>query len=1143
MVETRKGKGCFIPTSAENSFKKSTSRTSPRNRRESIKNMADGVRSQHERKSENDNKKVANNVKNYGKKQAVATGNDADDESNDSNDPHSESEEEESLPARDGAVGKNATLKKNGNSKNSENTGGGRVNPFVREFNILDCEMELAERPTNSKGRLRKKMSKEMSGYRTQKRKILENNDRIESAIKLEEDVFSDSEKGGSTSVAKKQRIRGSMKALELGDDAADFASFLLDDNNEKGGADGKEHAPLISNEVDSRKEDSTPKDNNATSNVGIQAMPCKSADMKIKEEHDTIVRHVKYEDELIKELEMEENVINLLSDTEDEESDNDVIYLKDVFCLFDDDSNEEDDGKDDGKEDEPNTEMFCPSNGDINAKVNRSSQEAIQTKIGGNPAEKTRDYQTGEHHANTMPLEGENQTETFKKWKKNYGARKQIRSMYRLKSFSSQRLAQRHGDALGAHSRGLQRTAVLKLAEVAEAAPIAPQIYSSLGLVYENMLREEMTKKENKLTSTCDKNSDNVGIGLCPSTSADNEEIANDAQSFIFGRLALVKKAYGSYYVAAILCKKDFTLWVRAGDAAIEIAYLYEEAMLHCTDTSGCGTSESIAVIEREKFRDEKRKWVKQAKLDYEAADKLQPPGISVPAKLASAHMQLGNLSNALTILTDMKNSTAAQSSKKTVAWRTRKINNPNLRDRSELEKSYGAWMLYADLMLKVGHTCTKYNKGFEASNNYIYKRWLKKYSKSFDWRERRLQALCLALEAAAGTRCCENLIKWSRKRAKESMDKIGKKGSVEEGRWQVDNFETDMSTIRIDELEKKDSSINNKDGKSPENQLDTGDETVAGEITKKSIENAVDIDIYVDGESEIAPLVVPSIDLTDGRTCDMRLSPPSEAAFESKILIATNNEEVHDFDNETYNLSDKLDSAAAVDRPKKREALLRKHRESVLNFARSFYQAMQSTKQNILSIEKSLKEPLPIAASISTVYEIASQLMKHCLGLKHFYGGCMDAKSVSTYLRERAKRCIWRIEELRKFYKEDQKRKEEEKLELCIEKHDMVNDCSDSDEDDENQIILSDDEKMDRVDNKGILNTMEIGSLPPEIRVLYALCLIGDGGKDFIAWKLLQSYEYLNDDDISSEKCIIDAEIITDPTWINFCRATIEA
>ena len=71
--------------------------------------------------------------------------------------------------------------------------------------------------------------------------------------------------------------------------------------------------------------------------------MPCKSADMKIKVEHDTIVRHVKYEDELMKELEMEEKLTNLLSDTEDKESDNNAIYLKDVLCLFDDDSNKED--------------------------------------------------------------------------------------------------------------------------------------------------------------------------------------------------------------------------------------------------------------------------------------------------------------------------------------------------------------------------------------------------------------------------------------------------------------------------------------------------------------------------------------------------------------------------------------------------------------------------------------------------------------------------------------------------------------------------------------------------------------------------------------------------------------------------------
>eukprot|EP00590_Aulacoseira_subarctica_P008047 CAMPEP_0172430746 /NCGR_PEP_ID=MMETSP1064-20121228/55847_1 /TAXON_ID=202472 /ORGANISM="Aulacoseira subarctica , Strain CCAP 1002/5" /LENGTH=88 /DNA_ID=CAMNT_0013177039 /DNA_START=131 /DNA_END=393 /DNA_ORIENTATION=+ len=78
-------------------------------------------------------------------------------------------------------------------------------------------------------------------------------------------------------------------------------------------------------------------------------------------------------------------------------------------------------------------------------------------------------------------------------------------RTMYRLKNFSSQRLAEKHGDALGAHARGQQRQAVSKLAEVAAAAPIAPQLYSSLGLVYENMLHEsgkEIMRKKRRLGS-----------------------------------------------------------------------------------------------------------------------------------------------------------------------------------------------------------------------------------------------------------------------------------------------------------------------------------------------------------------------------------------------------------------------------------------------------------------------------------------------------------------------------------------------------------------------------------------------------------------------------------------------------------------
>lgn len=53
---------------------------------------------------------------------------------------------------------------------------------------------------------------------------------------------------------------------------------------------------------------------------------------------------------------------------------------------------------------------------------------------------------------------------------------------------------------------------------------------------------------------------------------------------------------------------------------------------------------------------RARKMRWMEEAKNDYLAADHIHPPGISEPCKLAYAHIQLGNLSEALTILTDMK-------------------------------------------------------------------------------------------------------------------------------------------------------------------------------------------------------------------------------------------------------------------------------------------------------------------------------------------------------------------------------------------------------------------------------------------------------------------------------------------------------
>ena len=49
-------------------------------------------------------------------------------------------------------------------------------------------------------------------------------------------------------------------------------------------------------------------------------------------------------------------------------------------------------------------------------------------------------------------------------------------RVMHRMKDFTSQRMAQMHGEAIGAHTRGMSETAVQKLREVAKLAPGAPQ-------------------------------------------------------------------------------------------------------------------------------------------------------------------------------------------------------------------------------------------------------------------------------------------------------------------------------------------------------------------------------------------------------------------------------------------------------------------------------------------------------------------------------------------------------------------------------------------------------------------------------------------------------------------------------------------
>ncbi|KAL3759191.1 hypothetical protein ACHAWU_001209 [Discostella pseudostelligera] len=91
-----------------------------------------------------------------------------------------------------------------------------------------------------------------------------------------------------------------------------------------------------------------------------------------------------------------------------------------------------------------------------------------------------TKDYAKGEEERNEVSKSGLIKRKTTKK-----------RVMHCLREFAPQRLAKKHGEAIGAHIRGMSETAAQKLREVAKAAPGAPQVYSSLGMVYESMLTE----------------------------------------------------------------------------------------------------------------------------------------------------------------------------------------------------------------------------------------------------------------------------------------------------------------------------------------------------------------------------------------------------------------------------------------------------------------------------------------------------------------------------------------------------------------------------------------------------------------------------------------------------------------------------
>lgn len=89
-----------------------------------------------------------------------------------------------------------------------------------------------------------------------------------------------------------------------------------------------------------------------------------------------------------------------------------------------------------------------------------------------------------------------------------------------------------------------------------------------------------------------------------------------------------------------------------------------------------------------------------------------------------------------------------------------------------------------------------------------------------------------------------------------------------------------------------------------------------------------------------------------------------------------------------------------------------------------------------------------------------------------------------------------------------------------------------SSDDDDDEPPEYLSDEEIMES--NPALVDHFCRGVLPPELQVLFALSLIGEGGKDFLASKCIDAMAELKDDTPNYiEQKVADTDAICYPAW----------
>jgi hypothetical protein len=379
---------------------------------------------------------------------------------------------------------------------------------------------------------------------------------------------------------------------------------------------------------------------------------------------------------------------------------------------------------------------------------------------------------------------------------------------------------------------------------------------------------------------------------------------------------------------------------------------------------------------------QEERIQWLEEAKRDFQSADNLHPPGISIPCKLAHTQMELGHVSEALTILTDLKNKSQRESEQAAKSGKS---------IRTELEQSFSAWLLYADLMLIIGHECLQWNRGIQTNENYMFRRWLRKYSEHFDWQERRFQALYMALEAAAGTKTCRRLLLWIQERMLRMKSDDGSKQD-NGGNWEVcDTYEMDR---RLQEQKAASQQSEDNGQESPAKRKD-GDNPLSDEVELDAGTNSNHV-------------------ITSGYRYSNDLEELSKAFNRDReAMLAANKSELSAFDSETREINLEEGSSEFKLRNKEREAIVKKHQQAFITLAVNFQEQNKILEQQQASKYDNLDakgKELEMSGTCAIVCDIAAQLVKQCLAMSLYHGGRHACEAVSFYLQERAQRYVQR-------------------------------------------------------------------------------------------------------------------------------------